>query len=75
MSKIDLPPDLAELVRAEMSRGAYTSEVALLRDALRAFVERREDLDAVRTGIAEMEAGQIRPFKDALESIRKDHGL
>jgi Arc/MetJ-type ribon-helix-helix transcriptional regulator len=58
------PPDVRELVRRAMTAGGFNSEDELLRDALSVWQRQNDDLAAIREGIAEMEAGQGRPFEE-----------
>ena len=68
------PPDLQRLVHDAMSTGAFQNEDDLLRDALAAWKDRFDDR-ALRRSIAQMEAGQTRPFQDAMQDICDRHGL
>jgi predicted transcriptional regulator len=69
------PPDLERLVRDEMSAGVYPTEDDLLRDAISALRGQREDVAAVRAGIADMEAGRVRPFQEVAAEIRSRRGF
>lgn len=69
------PPDLDEVVKKHMASGQYESEDALLRDALRALDQRDEVLADIEAGIADMEAGRVRPLRDAAADIRRTHGF
>ena len=75
------PPDVEKLVRDHMATGAYTSEDEVLREALRAFgefVHSPEDVDeeyrqtvaAVQEGLADAEAGRMRPLRDIIDEAR-----
>ena len=37
--------------------------------------EREETLEAIRRGFADIEAGRVRPAREALEEIRRKHNL
>jgi predicted transcriptional regulator len=37
--------------------------------------EREETLEAIRRGFADIEAGRVRPAREALEELRKKHNL
>lgn len=69
------PPDVERLVHDEMTAGIYRTEDDLLRDAIRALREQREDLAAIRAGIADMEAGRVRPFEEVAAEIRRRKGF
>lgn len=73
MSTYPFPSDVAALVRAQMVAGNYRSEDDVLRDALKALVDRRNDLAAVRAGIEDMEAGRVRSLEDVAGEIRTRH--
>ena len=75
------PPDVEKLVREQMTAGGYASEDDVLRDALAAlgqFAHSREDADeefrltvaAVKQGVADMEAGRMRPLRAILNEAR-----
>ena len=75
------PPDLAKLVHEQMSTRGYTSEDDVLRDALVALgqfahdsgeiaEEYRQAVAAVNEGVADMEAGRMRPLRE----IRDESG-
>ena len=68
------PPDIEERIRQQMADGNYNSEDDLFRDALDALSLRNEELAAIRSGVADMEAGKMRPLADAADDIRKQHG-
>lgn len=68
------PPDVQRLVHRAMSTGAFQSEDDLLRDALTAWQMRNEDMASIRAGIADMEAGRMRPFEDAVRDFDQRHG-
>lgn len=76
-----LPPDVEKLVRDQMAAGGYASEDEVLRDALKAlgeFVHAQEDMDeeyrqtvaAVREGVADADAGRMRPLRDIIDGVR-----
>jgi antitoxin ParD1/3/4 len=68
-------PAVEGIVRQYMTTGAYTSEDELLLDAFAALRQRDEDLAAIQAGIADMEAGRVRPLDDVFEDLRRDFGL
>lgn len=51
--RIDLPKDLALLVRREVQDGTYASDIDMIRQALHLLQERRRSLDTVRGKIVE----------------------
>ncbi|MBI1899864.1 MAG: type II toxin-antitoxin system ParD family antitoxin [Planctomycetia bacterium] len=70
-----LPADLEQLVQDEMAWGGYASEEDVLRRALVALRERREDLAAIQEGIDDLEAGRVRPIEEVVDEIRARHGF
>lgn len=50
--RIELPRDLALLVRREVAEGAYATDVDMIRDAFNLLQERRAKLDTIRSKIA-----------------------
>lgn len=69
------PPDVRQLMHQAMTTGHFETEDELLRDALTAWQERNADLAAIGRGIADMEAGRMRPFEDAVREFDARHGL
>ncbi len=74
-----LPPDVAQLVRAHMATGVYASEDDVLRDALHALgefvhdraagsAEYRDAVAAAREGLADAQAGRVIPLRELLEN-------
>jgi Arc/MetJ-type ribon-helix-helix transcriptional regulator len=74
----EFPPDVEKLVREHMAAGGYASEDEVLRDALQVlgeFVhsregiaeEHRQTVAAVREGLADMEAGRMRPLRAIID--------
>ncbi len=74
------PPDVEKLVREHMAAGGYASEDEVLRDALQAlgeFVHSPEEVDeehrqtvaAVREGLADADAGRMRPLRTVIDEI------
>ena len=68
------PPDLQQLIRAQMSTGVFDTQDDLLRAALRSLGEEQEDLAAVKQAIAEREAGDEGvPLDEAFAAVRQKH--
>jgi Arc/MetJ-type ribon-helix-helix transcriptional regulator len=72
---MELPLDLVRMVQEELAGGGYASEEDVLRQALVALRERREDLAAIQESIDDMEAGRVRPFEEVVDEIRARHGF
>jgi Arc/MetJ-type ribon-helix-helix transcriptional regulator len=75
------PPDVDKLVRDHMATGGYASEDDVLREALLAFgefarcpdevdEEYRQAVAAVQEGMADAEAGRMRPLRDIIDEAR-----
>jgi Arc/MetJ-type ribon-helix-helix transcriptional regulator len=59
-----------------VASGKNTSEVELLRSALRALAEHEHDLNAIRESLADWRAGDPGlPLDDAFAAIRAKHRL
>ena len=68
------PLDLQDLVGEQMQLGEYSSEDDVLRDALRALAEEREDLAAIREAITEWRAGDDGlEVSEAFAQVRSKH--
>lgn len=69
------PPDVEELVRKQMQSGDFATEDDLLREALRVLDHVREDLAAIEAGIADADAGRVRPIEDFDREFRARNGI
>ena len=69
------PPDIEQRVKAQLSSGDYQTEDDVLRDALDALRQRKDDLVAIQAGIEDMEAGRFRPFSESDAVFRKKHNI
>lgn len=70
-----IPADVAAAIQLMLASGEYASEADVLRDALAALLQRRDDVAAIAAGLADMEAGRIRPFSDFDAAFRKKHDI
>ena len=68
------PPDVQQLIRAGMAFGNYATEDDVLREALHALIQRNEDFHAIKAGIADMNAGRMRPIREVDAEIRSRLG-
>jgi predicted transcriptional regulator len=75
MSSYPFPPDVRQMVHHAMAAGGFQSEDEVLRDALAKWQVRDDDLAAIRRGIADLEAGRMMPFEDAVREFDRKHGL
>ena len=78
MGVIDMPLDvsteLAATIDEEMATGQYDSEEQLLREALLALREQREDFAAIQAGIDDWQSGRTRPIAEVVADIREHFG-
>jgi Arc/MetJ-type ribon-helix-helix transcriptional regulator len=75
------PPDVDRLIKQQMALGGYASEDEVLRHALAVLgqfayspeeidEEYRQSLSAIRDGLADMEAGRMRPLREIIRDAR-----
>jgi predicted transcriptional regulator len=64
------PPALDRLVRDELATGVYRSEDEVLVEAMQALRDRDEALAGIREGLADMNAGRVRPLGDVDAELR-----
>lgn len=69
------PTDIEQRIKAQLSSGDYQTEDDVLRDALDALRQRKDDLAAIQAGIEDMEAGRYRPFSEIDAEFRKKHNI
>ena len=69
------PPDIDQRVKSQLATGQYRTEDDVLREALDALRRQDEELQAIREGIADMEAGRYRPLDEVDAEIRDKHGF
>jgi hypothetical protein len=74
-TNMTIAPDIAELIQNEMVLGGYSSEEAVLRDALGALADRRSVLDDIRQGIEDMNSGRGRPLQEVDADIRREFSI
>jgi antitoxin ParD1/3/4 len=69
---ITLPAEMVRVIREKVASGAYGSNSEVIRDALRAWLERDRRLaaldTAIATGIADAEAGRVQ----SIQAVRAD---
>ena len=70
-----LPPELDRLMRDTMASGGYASEDEVLRDALRTLAERDQAVALIEAGVADLEAGRVRPLAEADANLRRKHDI
>lgn len=76
-----LPPDIEHSIKEHMASGDYATEIDVLREALDALGrfthtpaeaedEYRQTVAAVREGVADMNAGRMRPLRDLIKEAK-----
>ena len=67
------PADVRQMIDAEMASGRYISEDDLFRDALNALREEQDDLLAIQSALAEIEAGEPgTPLAEAFAEVMRE---
>ena len=75
---LDLPENLDAFVKAQVRGGRFASEQDVMAEAVRTLKSRLDQADtieAIRQGIADVDAGRIQPWDEALAEIRRDLDL
>lgn len=68
-----LPPDVQDLIAAQLATGRYQNEDEVLREALRALQEASDDAKAVQDAIDAWKTGDDGlPLDQAFDLVRKD---
>lgn len=68
-----IPPDVQDLIAAQLATGRYQNEGEVLREALRALQEASDDAAAVQDAIDAWKAGDDGlPLDQAFDLVRKD---
>ena len=70
-----LPPDVTQAIKSLLATGKYASQEDVLREALDVLRQRDDDRAAIAAGIADMEAGQYRPFAEVDVEFRGRHNI
>ena len=71
---LQVSSELAATIEEEMATGQFASEEQLLREALAALREQREDFAAIQSGIDDWQAGRTRPIAEVAAEIRQHFG-
>lgn len=72
---MQLPADLNATVQSFIVSGRYANEEEVLREALDVLSQREADVVAIQQGIADMEAGRVRPWSEAKKAIEGKYGF
>lgn len=69
------PPELDRLVREGLAAGEYASEDDLLLEAMLALRERDEAVAGIRQGLADLDAGRVRPLANVDAELRRKYDI
>ncbi len=72
---IQVPADMTATVQSLIAGGNYKDEDAVLREALAILKKREDDIAAIKEGLADVEAGRIRPWSDTKAEIQSEFGF
>jgi antitoxin ParD1/3/4 len=71
---ITLPPEMVRIIRAKVSGGTYGSNSEVIREAMRGWMERENQLaaldSAILRGVADAEAGRVQKVQDVRTELR-----
>lgn len=72
---ITLPAEMVRIIREKVGSGAYSSSSEVIREALRAWMEREQRLSAldaaINRGVADAEAGRAQEIETVREELRR----
>lgn len=72
---ITLPEETLRTAEQLAAAGGHASVSEFLESLIAAAREKAEDLAAIREGLAQAEAGQMRPLNEAMADIARKLGL
>ena len=72
---VDLAPDVWSEIQRQLAEGGYASHDEVLREALAALRWREEEVQAIREGIADMEAGRMVTLEEFDREFRRRNAL
>ena len=75
MTQIAVLPQVKELIDQELSLGGYSSESDVVLEAMRTLVERRKAIEGIREGLADVEAGRFRPWREFEAEFTVQHQI
>ncbi len=74
---LDLPENLDAFVKAQVRSGRFASEQDVMAEAVRTLKSRLDQADtveAIRQGIADIDAGHTISLEEFREEVRRTHG-
>ena len=75
---LNLPENLNAFVKAQVRSGRFASEQEVLAEAVRTLqssLEQADTIEAIRQGIADVDAGRTQPLAEVIAEIRRDLNL
>ncbi|HUE74744.1 MAG TPA: hypothetical protein VMP01_28000 [Pirellulaceae bacterium] len=75
MSTRKLSAETIKLIADELARGNYQNEDDVVREGMKALIDRREAVEGIRRGLADMKAGRVRSRKAFDKAFRKRNDL
>jgi predicted transcriptional regulator len=75
MTSLPLSAKLQKLIARELEAGGYRSSEAMIVQALHALADRRQALEGIARGLADVKAGRVRSWKESKRDLlkRKPH--
>jgi Arc/MetJ-type ribon-helix-helix transcriptional regulator len=70
-----ISPDIFTRIDAQVATGQFSGPDDVLRAALTALEQQQDDWAAIRSGLADMEAGEIELFADVDAELRRKHNI
>ena len=71
MSTRKLSAETIKLIADELARGEYQNEDEVVREGMKALIDRREAVEGLRRGLADMKAGRMRTRQAFDKAFRK----
>jgi len=75
---VTLPAEMARLIHKQVDSGAYGSVSEVIRDAMRAWLQRERRLaaldEALLRGIADSDAGRSQPLDEVRQELKERFG-
>jgi antitoxin ParD1/3/4 len=72
---VTLPAEMARLIHQQVDSGTYGSASEVIRDAMRAWLQRERRLaaldEALMRGIADLDAGRSQPLEEVRQELKE----
>lgn len=69
------PPDIDKRVQQHLASGKFEDENDVLREAIELLDRSRADHESIERGIADMQAGRVRPADESNAEFRAKHKI